>query len=232
MKISLIIPVYNEEAYISQCLESIQKQLLLPDEVVICDNGSTDSSTEVIKSYQKRLPIKLVHEKQKGIRFAVEKAWRSSSGDIILRTDADSILPSNWISSMVKHFQEKPHLAACGGPIFASDGHRLLKFIQLIANLANDIVFYPVKGYDLLVGANFAIRRHILEKLGGYLCNNPHLGDDQLICQKLKAANLFFRRFADCRNFTSTRRFQQKPQEYALSLLSLIDPRFYREKSS
>lgn len=97
MKTSVIIPVFNEEKYLPNCLTSLENQSLQPDEIIIGDNNSTDRSVLIAKSYQPNLPIKIIRQPLKGIIPTIEKAWRESFGDIIVRTDADALFPKDWL---------------------------------------------------------------------------------------------------------------------------------------
>jgi len=232
MKTSLIIPAYNEEKYISKCLESVVNQTIMPDEIIVCDNNSSDNTAKIIKQYAKKYPIKYVFEKQKGIKYTLEKAWRSASGDIILRTDADSIIPSDWVKNIISHLESDKELIACGGTPRASDGPFFFKIATLFAIPFQDLIFIISKGYTILIGSNFAIRRKALEKFNGYQPLNSCLSDDNMISEKLYKNNLKFKRFSDCWNLTSTRRFQKNPLEAIYGLISIFKPHFYREKSS
>ncbi len=69
MKISVIVPVHNEEKYIGECIESLLKQSVPADEIIIINNNSTDNTVAIVKKY----PVKLLNEKKQGITFARNK---------------------------------------------------------------------------------------------------------------------------------------------------------------
>lgn len=232
MKTSLIIPAYNEEDRIEKCLKSVFSQSFIPDEIIVCDNNSTDKTAAIVKKFAKKYPIKYVFEKQKGIKYALEKAWRSTSGDLILRTDADSVIPKDWVKNIISHFDSDHRLSACGGKPRAIDGPPLFKIATRIAIPLQDLIFYVVKGHTILIGSNFAIRRSALKHLNGYQPLNSCIPDDNLISQKLYENNYKFKRFRDCWNLTSTRRFQKNPLEALYGLLSIFKPHYYHEKDS
>jgi glycosyltransferase involved in cell wall biosynthesis len=232
MKVSVYIPCFNEEKYLGNCLESLVKQTHPPDEVIICDNNSTDNTIKVAQKYQKTLPLKIIHQSIKGIRPTTEAAWRATSGDIIIRTDADAASPPEWISKIVAHFEKDPSLAACGGDSDTLDGSRLMNIIVRVAYFFSDPVFLILYGYTSLFGPNMAIRRQVMENINGYISNDPIMIDDQLISQKLAHHHLKYRRFADCRNLHSTRRYNQKPLEILNVFRILFQPQAYKEKSA
>lgn len=231
MTVSLIIPAFNEEKYLPHLFESILAQSHPPDEIIVCDNASTDNTTKVIKNYAKRLPLKLIYQPQKGIRYAVESCWRQSSGDIILRTDADCILPPDWVKNMLAHFTQDPHLAAAGGYFHASDKQIFFKLFTLPATIFNSISLRLTRGFWVLYGANFAIRRQVMVSINGYATNLSGLQDDILLSQKLHQHHYKYLIFPDCWNYTSTRRLHS-PKSAILAFLSGFASRFYIEKST
>ncbi|HEX8932548.1 MAG TPA: glycosyltransferase family A protein, partial [Patescibacteria group bacterium] len=100
MKISVIIPAYNEEKYIGACIESLLKQNRLPDEIIVVNNNSTDQTAAIASQY----PVKVINEKEQGITPARNRGLNEAQYDIIARTDADTILPPDWIEKIKKHF--------------------------------------------------------------------------------------------------------------------------------
>ena len=229
MKVSVVIPVFNEQGYISSCLDSLIKQTVKPDEIIICDNGSTDSSVKIIKSYQQLLPIKIVTEKHKGICYAMEKAWRSSSGDLILRTDADCILPDNWVDKFISFYLRDPKLSACGGGFRASDGSLFIRLITPLAVTIDHCSLHLFQGSRFLFAANFSIKRSVLEKINGYK-SSQKIPDDLLISRKLKQYGYKYRYFPFFTIYTSTRRFNNLRSLF-FGILSTLNPKFYFEKS-
>lgn len=101
MLLSIIIPMYNAESYISQCLDSILSQCLDLDkyEIIIVNYGSTDSSQEIVQEYQKRFHnIRLFDQINKGQSAARNLGMDNASGDYIQFIDADDfILPDSLV---------------------------------------------------------------------------------------------------------------------------------------
>lgn len=103
MKASLIITTKNEESSIARLLDSIKNQTLKPDEIVISDSCSTDKTAEIINSYKKSLPIKLISQKcnrSRGRNLAIAHA----KNEIIAATDAGCILDENWLKNIIAPF--------------------------------------------------------------------------------------------------------------------------------
>lgn len=231
MKVSIYIPCFNEEKLIGNCLESLCLQSLPPDEIIICDNSSTDNTLAIATSFKTRLPIKIINQPIKGIRPTTEAAWRATTGDIIIRTDADAAAPVDWVKNIVSHFEADDSLAACGGSSDSLDGNRIMNLVVRVSYFLCDPIFLILYGYTPLFGPNMAIRRKIMESINGYVSTDPHIIDDQLISQKLAKNHYKYQRFADCRNLHSTRRYNQNPVELLSVFRILLKPSAYKEKS-
>lgn len=232
LSVSIIIPCYNEEDYLPACLKSLSKQDHPIDEIIICDNGSTDQTAKIIKQFSSILPIKYVFESKKGTINAVQTAWQASHGDLIVRTDADCIFPSSWLTKIIDHFDADPLLDACGGPCRSLENHLLMKFLMRITYPLSDLYYLSRFGFQLLPGGNCAVRQSVIKHLGGYKTQNPkNLTEDVLFSYRIHRQGFRCRRFSDCYNYTSIRRFSSNPKEIFLAVLGTINPRFYKEKT-
>ena len=174
LSISLIIPAYNEERYLSSCLEAIAVQSVKPYEVIVVDNNSSDSTNLVASKYPF---VKVIKEASQGVIHARSTGFDAASGDIIARIDADTLLPIDWIANLQSIFMEDSELDALSGAVSYYDlpytklASRIdLFFRQSIANRMGDEVF--------LYGANMAIRRKSWLKAKPLLCNSGGLHED------------------------------------------------------
>lgn len=99
-KISVVIPTYNEEKYIRNCIESLLNQTLMPYEIIVVDDGSTDNTYSICSSYGGI--VKVFAKEHSGAgpsrNFGVSKA----SGDIIVFFDADMVAPPDYIEKLVR----------------------------------------------------------------------------------------------------------------------------------
>ena len=98
--LSIIVPVYNTEEYIRQCLESIINQNNGDLEVILVDDGSTDSSGVICDEYANKYPslIKVVHKKNEGSLLARRSGYAICCGKYIAHVDADDYLLDNALS--------------------------------------------------------------------------------------------------------------------------------------
>lgn len=95
MRISVIIPAYNAEATLADCLESVARQTLRPFEVVLVDDGSTDNTRGVAARFEKRLMLRIVTQVNSGLGKARNAGMSAATGDAYAFLDADDIwLPS------------------------------------------------------------------------------------------------------------------------------------------
>ena len=143
MKLSIIIPVYNEEKTVAVVLEKIAKIKLLgvQKEIIIVDDGSTDATASVITNYQ--LPItnlKMIrHKKNSGKGAAVRTGIQHATGDYILIQDADLEYNPDDIPKLLKPILEKKAVVVYGTrlqrlPNFGRDERRLQFFVHYVGN--------------------------------------------------------------------------------------------------
>jgi glycosyltransferase involved in cell wall biosynthesis len=102
MKVSLILTVLNEGDHIRRLLESVAKQSRLPDEVVVCDGGSTDNTAAIIHEYEGRLPLKIVSAPGANISQGRNAAIRAAGGKVIAVTDAGVWLEERWLEELMR----------------------------------------------------------------------------------------------------------------------------------
>ena len=103
-KFSIIIPVYNVEEYIEQCLESIEKQTYHDYEVIIVNDGTKDKSMEIAKKY----PYKIINQKNQGLSVARNTGVKHATGDYILFLDSDDYLEEKTLSNIANSLKNNP----------------------------------------------------------------------------------------------------------------------------
>lgn len=104
IKVSVIIPVYNVEAYISDCLDSVVNQTLSDIEVVIVDDCGTDASMDIVNSYTEqdsRFRI-ISHDVNKGLSKARRTGIESAAGEYIFHLDSDDYISANALEQLYK----------------------------------------------------------------------------------------------------------------------------------
>jgi glycosyltransferase involved in cell wall biosynthesis len=177
MKISILIPAFNEEKFIKPTLQALLAQDYSPFEIIVIDNGSTDKTADIARS----MGVTVVHEEKKGTMAACECGRRLATGDIIFRIDADCIAPSNHLSRAAKHFA-RPDIVGVGGPYDYFDGSFVFRhFSTLFQKLLyppTNYLFQKMKKGAIFIGGNSFMRASILEEIGGFNTNIVFYGDD------------------------------------------------------
>ena len=106
-KISIIIPVYNTEKYIEKCLNSILNQTFNDFEVIAIDDGSTDSSLEILKKYESDERFVIIHKENEGQAVARNIGIKKASGEYITFVDSDDYIDKNMLEDLYRLVQEK-----------------------------------------------------------------------------------------------------------------------------
>ncbi len=114
MKVSVIVTVKNEGQAIRPLLESLGGQTRRPDEIVICDGGSTDNTTAILEEYRQRLPLRLVEVPGSNISQGRNRAIEAAGGPIIAATDAGVVLDPHWLAELVRPIEEQGSAVASG----------------------------------------------------------------------------------------------------------------------
>jgi len=168
MFISVVIPAYNEEQYLGRCLQALREQTYPPSqfEIVVVDNGSTDATAEIAR----RFGARVVYEPRKGVARARQTGFLESRGTIIASTDADTIVPPDWLARIAAHFEADPALGGVYGPVYWHDGH-LYQRLAIRYPITWGLALSNRVGRSLWWGSNFAVRRGIFHAAGGFPVN-------------------------------------------------------------
>ena len=204
MKISLIIPAYNEEKYIGACLESVMRNGAGLFEIIVVDNKSADDTLDIVKSFPN---IKIAHEPQKGPTRARQRGVIESNGDVIAFIDADTKMPEGWVDMISDTFSKNPRVVCLSGPYIYENISWIKKFsVDLYYLLALPV--YYLTGYMATAG-NLVARKSALLEINGFDTSINFYGDDTHIAKQLHNVGkvLFLRKFFI---YTSPRRFNKE----------------------
>lgn len=179
MKYYIVIPSYNEEAFISLTLQSLISQTVLPSKIVVVNDNSTDKTAEIVLALAKEHPfITLVNKTSEAIHLpgskviqAFQKGFETldENYDIIVKLDADLIFPSNYFETIIKHFQSDAQIGMAGG------------FCYIEKN--GDWILENLTDKDHIRGALKAYRKETFKQIGGL---KPAMGwdtVDELLCK-------------------------------------------------
>lgn len=118
--VSVIIPTYNRKESLEKCLDSLLRQSYREKyEVIVVDDGSNDSTSEVVKKLQrKHKNLRYFYQENKGPAVARNLGIKKSKGRIIAFTDDDCVVDKNWLKNIVKCHNLHPEYAIIGGNIY------------------------------------------------------------------------------------------------------------------
>jgi len=203
MKISLIIPTHNEEKYIAPCLECALKNSKGKfHEIIVVDNLCTDKTMEIAGKFP---GVTLARETKKGTSASRNGGYKIASGDILAFIDADTKMPEGWVEKIEKEFSKNPKLACMSGPYTYYDVSPVENFF-----IRTYWPLYTAAGAVtecVVIGGNFAIRKSVLDKMGGFNVSIEFYGDDTDIARRASEfGKVFFNPFFIMP--TSARRFK------------------------
>jgi len=163
MKVSVVIPAYNEEKFITKTIESIKALSFQPDEILIIDGGSTDKTKAVAEG----LGARVVTVPHRGIGFARQCGLEKAIGDIIAFTDADSVVPKEWLRKIVDALS-KQGVSCVFSEFWVPDGWLPYRFFINVLQPIYIPLFHYLFGISLAPGQNTAFWRKKAVEAGGY----------------------------------------------------------------
>ena len=187
------MPVRNEASLLPGCLEDILFQTLAEIELVIVDDGSTDTTAKVLKEASKRDPrIRVINTNHNGIISALNTGLAECNGQYIARMDADDRMDKTRLEKQLKLMKSNPELELSGCRIggFTNSG-MISQSIEKYQSWSNSLISHQQIEYDLfaecpIAHPTFFATRELFNKLGGYSIN-PWAEDYDFILRAYKA---------------------------------------------
>lgn len=177
MLISFVIPAFNEECYIAECLEAITSlRDSVVHEIVVIDNASTDRTAEIAATFK---GVKVIRETTKGLPFARQRGLDEATGNFYAAIDADTRVSAAWLDIVKRRFDHEQTLVALTGvyryydlPAWKQSVIRMLMATLWIVGRA--VGFAP----QYACGGNTVYRMDALRAAGGFNTNISFYGED------------------------------------------------------
>jgi glycosyltransferase involved in cell wall biosynthesis len=213
--VSVLICTYNRARLLEQTLAALSAAAGPPDcevDVVVIDNNSTDETPSVIAraAQQSRWPIRSALERCQGKSFALNRGMTLARGDVLALTDDDVLPADDWLVRMADRFRAPDTVFVFGKvlprwevpppPELLTTVARDIWGPVALVDYGDDVVRYDAESFGLRrlpIGANLAIRRDAIERVGGWrtdlgkVDNSLIAGEDHELCVRLYRAGLY-----------------------------------------
>jgi len=207
-RVSVIMPVYNAEKYLREAIDSVLNQSFTDFELIAVDDGSTDSSLEILREYeQSDKRVRVVTQGNTGVAGARNRALSEVCAALVASLDADDIAENNWLKLLFEFMNKNPDCVVAGCRIVSMDEDGALISNEMQALSEDEIEEVLLRGRGGIVNSGCIMRIDAVRKAGGYDPDLP-VGEDVDLFLKLgemgRLANLPDRLLRVRRNFDST----------------------------
>ena len=184
IRFSVVVPAYNEAAYLGRALDSLRHQDYDGTyEIIVVDNNSTDSTAAIAAHHG----VRVVSESQQGVCAARQRGFDSARGEIIISTDADTTQPREWLRTIDARFADSDQIVAVAGPCrYQNPSWWAKAYPTLLFGLVAAV--YALTGFVFYVSAtNIAVRRSAFP---GYDLKLTQGGDELDLLRRLRRRGL------------------------------------------
>ncbi len=176
MTISIIIPAYNEEKCIGDCLREILRYA--PEnltEIIVVDNASSDKTAEAALQFPK---VRVVFEPEKGLTKARQRGLTEARSDLLAFVDADNLVPRDWFKTINREFNADPNLVCLSGPYVYYDTPKWQQWAVkwLYWNMLARVIYFFTKYMG--TGGNMIMRKDAIIQAGGFDTKIEFYGED------------------------------------------------------
>lgn len=180
--ISVIVPVYNVEKYIINCIESIINQDYKDFELILVNDGSTDNSEKIIKDYlkDKNINWQLINKENGGQSSARNAGLKASKGDYISFIDSDDVISKDFLSTLLNNLTDDVDFSFCNyefvkkqiPPVDNNDKIKVYEKEELLKDFLKRTVYFVLP--------SMLFKKAFLDKNGLYLNENTFFSEDQM----------------------------------------------------
>jgi len=185
-RVSVVVCTYNGGPTLAQCLRSLEL-LDYPDyEVIVVDDGSTDSTREIVARFPS---VRAVHQTNQGLSVARNVGLQMATGSIVAYTDSDCFADPDWLTHLV-HQLVRSKAAAVGGPNLTPEDGRLVACVAAAPGQPTHVLVSDQVA-EHIPGCNMAFRREALLAINGFDPQYRKAGDDVDVCWRLQQAGMW-----------------------------------------
>lgn len=190
VKYSVIVCSYNGSRWIGECLDALAAQRLPKDlyEVIVVDDGSTDSLSALVRPYEKRYAnFRLIsYSPNKGLSAARNIGWQNAKGGIIYYIDDDAVADPDWIERLASHYASE-NIAGVGGyprPYFEKSLYTIYDIARCKLEYGDNAEVLNDNNWGS-GGCNMSLRRSVLDEVGGFDPRFRAVADDADINKRI-----------------------------------------------
>ena len=180
-RISIVVCTYNGSQTIRDCLDGIVRLEYRDYEIIVVDDGSSDTTAALVQEYD----VRLITTENQGLSSARNTGMAAATGEIIAYLDDDARPDPHWLTYIAYTFLTTSH-AAVGGPNIAPLGDNFVAECVDLAPGNPEQVLLSDSAAELLPGCNLAIRKSCLQAIGGFDPTYRIAGDDVDVCWRLR----------------------------------------------
>lgn len=172
--ISVIIPAYNEEKYIADCLRSIVSQRSsVGFEVIVVDNNSTDNTEKIARQFA----VRVVRQLRQGRAFARQAGVSAAKGVLLVFTEADCQAPVDWVERIYQYAKHHSEIVGITGSYTMDDGALPYRYLTPIVIRLTSMLYRLFAGNHTFRGTNFMVRKDVFIKAGGFFHHSAPFDD-------------------------------------------------------
>ncbi len=213
MTVSVIVPAYNAQATIDQTLKALTEQDYSGIyEIIAVDDGSTDQTSQIIRSYSK---VKYIHQANAGPAAARNRGAKEAQGQVLAFTDSDCVPHKDWLSKLTQGFGEN-NIAVVMGSYGIANSHNPLAvcvYKEILFRHENLLSSFP----KVFGSYNFCIRKEVFDQVGGFNASYRQAsGEDNDLSYKVISAGwrIYFERKALVNHYHPTQIRKYLKEQY------------------
>ncbi|NKX50957.1 glycosyltransferase family 2 protein [Arthrobacter deserti] len=217
--VSIVIPAYNEETVIQQCILAAMYQSVPAKEIIVVDNMSRDRTAELVRLMQEENPqvplILLSQDREQGLIPTRNYGLDHATGDVLGRIDADSLLEPDWVEQVQRGFAD-PEAMAATGPVLYYDMPLRRFGLRADDRMRRFVLKLAKKQYHFLFGSNMAVRRGAWERIRTEVCRDEadEMHEDIDVSVHLAGHGLKILYIPGMFSGMSARRLEDSPKDY------------------